>query len=63
MVSKKKSYAPIIATPWKPPQAQKEFNRRIATAERKHKLYVVRSMGAGRGFGVIEVLRNVVVAT
>jgi hypothetical protein len=31
--------------------------------ERKHKLYVVRSMGVGRGFGVIEVLRNVVVAT
>jgi hypothetical protein len=30
---------------------------------RKHKLYVVRSMGAGRGFGVIEVLRNFVVAT
>jgi microcystin degradation protein MlrC len=29
----------------------------------KHKLYVVRSMGAGRGFGVIEVLRNVVVTT
>jgi hypothetical protein len=30
---------------------------------RKHKLYVVRSMGAGRGFGVIEVLRNFVVTT
>jgi hypothetical protein len=30
---------------------------------RKHKLYVVRSMGAGRGFGVIEVLHNFVVAT
>ena len=30
---------------------------------RKHKLYVVRSIGAGRGFGVIEVRRNVVVAT
>jgi hypothetical protein len=30
---------------------------------RKHKLYVVRSMGAGRGFGAIEVLRNAVVAT
>jgi hypothetical protein len=29
----------------------------------KHKLYVVRSIGAGRGFGVIEVRRNVVVAT
>jgi len=28
---------------------------------RKHKLYVVRSMGAGRGFSVTEVLRNVVV--
>ena len=30
---------------------------------RKHKLYVVRSMGAGRGFGVIEVLHNFVVTT
>jgi hypothetical protein len=30
---------------------------------RKHKLYVVRSMGAGRGFGVTEVRRNFVVAT
>ena len=30
---------------------------------RKHKLYVVRSIGAGRGFGVIEVLRNFVVTT
>lgn len=30
---------------------------------RKHKLYVVRSMGAGRGFGGIEVLRNFVVTT
>jgi len=30
---------------------------------RKHKLYVVRSMGAGQGFGVIEVLRNFVVTT
>lgn len=30
---------------------------------RKHKLYIVRSMGAGRGFGVIEVLRNFVVVT
>ena len=33
------------------------------TNGRKHKLYVVRSMGAGRGFGVIEVLHNFVVAT
>ena len=31
------------------------------TNGRKHKLYVVRSMGAGRGFGVIEFLRNFVV--
>jgi len=30
---------------------------------RKHKLYVVRSIGAGRGFGVIEVRRNFVVTT
>ena len=30
---------------------------------RKHKMYIVRSMGAGQGFGVIEVLRNFVVAT
>jgi hypothetical protein len=30
---------------------------------RKHKLYVVRSMGPGQGFGVIEVLHNAVVAT
>jgi len=30
---------------------------------RKHKLYVVRSMGAGQGFGVIEVLHNFVVTT
>jgi len=30
---------------------------------RKHKVYVVRSMGGGRGFGVIEVLRNFVVTT
>jgi microcystin degradation protein MlrC len=30
---------------------------------RKHKLYVVRSMGASRGFGVIEVLCNFVVTT
>jgi hypothetical protein len=30
---------------------------------RKHKVYVVRSMGAGRRFGVIEVLRNFVVTT
>jgi hypothetical protein len=34
LVSKKKSYAPIIATPWKPPQAQKEFKRSTTTAER-----------------------------
>jgi hypothetical protein len=33
------------------------------TNGRKHKLYVVRSIGTGRGFGVIEVLRNFVVAT
>jgi hypothetical protein len=33
------------------------------TNGRKHKLYVVRSMGAGRGFGVIEVRLNFVVAT
>ena len=33
------------------------------TNGRKHKLYVVRSIGRGRGFGVIEVLRNFVVAT
>ena len=33
------------------------------THGRKHKLYVVRSMGAGQGFAVIEVLRNVAVAT
>jgi len=30
---------------------------------RKHKLYVVRSMGADRGFGVVEVRRNFVVMT
>jgi len=30
---------------------------------RKHKLYVVRSMGPGRGYGVIEVLHNAVVVT
>jgi len=29
---------------------------------RKHKLYTVRSLGSGRGFGVIEVLRNVVIS-
>ena len=33
------------------------------TNGRKHKLYVVRSMGAGQGFGVIEVRRNFVVTT
>jgi hypothetical protein len=33
------------------------------TNGRKHKLYVVRSIGAGRGFGVIEVRRNFVVVT
>jgi hypothetical protein len=36
---------------------------RKMTHGRKHKLYVVRSMGAGQGFGVIEVLHNAVVAT
>lgn len=30
---------------------------------RKHKLYTVRSLGPGRGFGVIDVLQNVVVSS
>lgn len=30
---------------------------------RRHKMYVVRSMGAGRGFGVLQAVSNRVVAT
>lgn len=29
----------------------------------KHKSYTVRSLGPGRGFGVIDVLRNIVVSS
>lgn len=30
---------------------------------KKHRLYTVRSLGAGRGFGVIDVLRNIVISS
>jgi len=29
----------------------------------KHRLYTVRSLGSGRGFGVIDVLRNIVISS